>query len=194
MGITNESVFEYCYYEYFVVDAHFDSLLLNKMMMKKKKKYCELVAIRTSYPISLIIFPRPMISKSTHVRRAEQQRMFCCWFWALLCFLLQMLYDDEPGVEDVSCGLSLKKKLGLMVVSSISRSSFVCCLGCWNQYPVGSLSRVVDLPPQMWSGKNEWRRRRNDVMLFQVHGQTYKNSSLPSYEELLSVSNYFLLD
>jgi len=37
MGITNESVFEYCYYEYFVVDAHFDSLLLNKMMMKKKK-------------------------------------------------------------------------------------------------------------------------------------------------------------
>ena len=29
---------------------------------------------------------------------------------ALLCFLLQMLYDDEPGVEDVSCGLSLKKK------------------------------------------------------------------------------------
>ena len=28
---------------------------------------------------------------------------------ALLCFLLQMLYDDEPGVEDVSCGLSLKK-------------------------------------------------------------------------------------
>lgn len=49
MGITNESVFEYCYYEYFVVDAHFDSLLLNKMMMKKKKKYRELVAIRTSY-------------------------------------------------------------------------------------------------------------------------------------------------
>ena len=47
MGITNESVFEYCYYEYFVVDAHFDSLL-NKMMMKKGKKYRELVAIRTS--------------------------------------------------------------------------------------------------------------------------------------------------
>jgi len=47
---------------------------------------------------------------------------------ALLCFLLQMLYDDEPGVEDVSCGLSLKKKLGLMVVSPISFSLQFCML------------------------------------------------------------------
>ena len=88
------------------------------------------------------------------------------------------------------------KKVDLMVVSAalLGTSHEQQLAGCWNQYPVGSLSRVVDLPPQMWSGKNEWRRRRNDVMLFQVHGQTYKNSSLPSYEELLSVSNYFLLD
>ena len=27
--------------------------------------------------------------------------------FGFLFFVLQMLYDDEPGVEDVSCGLSL---------------------------------------------------------------------------------------
>ena len=130
MGITNESVFEYCYYEYFVVDAHFDSLL-NKMMMKKIKKYRELVvAIRTSYydpiPYPWLFFPGQWFRNQ--LMSEEQSRECSAATSALLCFLLQMLYDDEPGVEDVSCGLSLKKKLGLMVVSPISFSLQFCML------------------------------------------------------------------
>ena len=87
-----------------------------------------------------------MISKSTHVRRAEQQRMFCCcYFCFALFFAPNALWWWAWGWRRFLWSIS-EKKLGLMVVSPISRSSFVCCLGCWNQYLVGSLSRVRDLP------------------------------------------------
>ena len=175
MGITNESVFEYYY---FAVDAHFSVYIEKSPLFLKKKKNRELVAIRTSYPISLIIFPRPMISKSTHVRRAEQQRMFCCcWFWALLCFLLQMLYDDEPGVEDVSCGLSLKKT---WFNGCFSHLSLQFCMLSGVLKSISSWQLVKSQrPPQkassthpLWLSSRRRRKRRTSFLV--------KKKSLPA--------------
>ena len=82
---------------------------------------------------------------------SEEQRMFClcCWFCLALFFAPNALWWWAWGWRRFLWSIS-EKKLGLMVVSPIFRSlrsSFVlCCLGCWNQYLVGSLSRVRDLP------------------------------------------------
>ena len=74
--------------------------------------------------------------------------LWACLFQALgfcfLCFKCFMMMS--LGLKTFPVVYLSKKNLVLMVVSPISRSSFVCCLGCWNQYPVGSLSRVRDLP------------------------------------------------
>ena len=112
MGITNESVFEYCYYEYFVVDAHFDSLL-NKMMMKKKKNIVN-QQLQLGHHTMIPSHIPDYFSQANdfEINSCQKSSRECSAATsALLCFLLQMLYDDEPGVEDVSCGLSLKKNL-----------------------------------------------------------------------------------
>ena len=69
-----------------------------------------------------------MISKSTHVRRAEQQRMFCCcYFCFALFFAPNALWWWAWGWRRFLWSIS-EKKLGLMVVSPISFSLQFCML------------------------------------------------------------------